>query len=127
MAGMSSNTWYSITLAPFTDPSWVASVYNATPYIVDIVASGVQMPVFCVVNYGVGSLSTVAYLGGTCDIPNDAVTIVSTLTMDTSTFSNGDTWYSIRYPVGSAWLWYSSASFAVRRLAAPTTLGAFIA
>lgn len=124
---LASNTWYAITLADFSDASWSAWVYDVPAFVVDCIASGVALPIFCETDFGVGSYAIVYALGGTCFIPSDAITVVTTPVMDTSAFSSGDTWYSIRYPVGGAWMWYSSASFTVRQLAAPTTLGAFIA
>ena len=127
MAGMSDLTWYSITLAPFSDPSWVAASYSAPPYITDAVASGGIIPVFCVYNLGAGDLALISYLGGTCNIPSDAVTIAGTLTMNTSTLLSGETWYSVRWPSGgSGWQWYSSASGLVKSLDPSSTLGAFI-
>lgn len=124
---LASSTWYSITIADFADSSWSGWTYGAPSFVIDCIASGVALPIFCETDFGSGSYAVVYALGGTCFIPSDAITVVTTPTMDTSAFSNGDTWHSIRYPVGGAWLWYSSAAFAVRRLAAPTTLGAFIA
>lgn len=124
---LASNTWYAINVAAFTDPAWMAWVYQIPAAIVDSVASAVAIPVFCETDFGTGSYAILYFNGGTCFVPSDAITVVTTPTMDTSAFVSGDTWYSIRYPVGGAWLWYSSASFSVRRLAAPTTLGAFIA
>lgn len=124
---LSSNTWYAINVATFTDPAWVAWVYPIPAAIVDCIASGVAIPVFCEADFGPGSYAILYFNGGTCFVPSDAITVASTPVMDTSAFVSGDTWYSIRYPAGGAWMWYSSASFSVRRLAAPTTLGAFIA
>ena len=124
---LASNTWYAITIADFSDAAWAAWVYPIPVFVVDCIASGVAVPVFCEIDFGVGSYAVVYALGATCFIPSDAITVVTTPAMDTSAFTIGDTWYSIRYPVGGAWLWYSSASFSVSQLTAPTTLGAFIA
>lgn len=126
MAGMSDLTWYSITLAPFSDPSWVAASYSAPPFITDAVASGGIIPVFCVYNLGAGDLALISYLGGTCNIPSDAVSIVATLTMDTSKFNSGEVWYSVRWPVGGPWQWYSTTSSTVRQLTSTAALAAFI-
>ncbi len=124
---LASNTWYAITIADFGDAAWAAWVYPIPSAIVDSIAAAVAIPVFCETDFGVGSYAILYFNGGTCFVPSDAITVVTTPVMDTSSFIGGDTWYSIRYPVGGAWLWYSSASFTVRQLAAPTTLGAFIA
>jgi hypothetical protein len=124
---LASNTWYAITIADFTDPAWSAWYYPLPPAVVDCIASGVALPIFCEVDFGVGSYVIAHFLGGTCFIPSDAVAVVTTPVMDTSAFSSGDTWYSVRYPAGGAWLWHSSATFLVRRLGSPATLGAFIA
>lgn len=124
---LSSNTWYAITIADFTDPAWSGWVYPVPAFVVDCITSGVALPVFCEIDFGAGSYAVVYAYGGTCFIPSDAITVVTTPMMDTSAFSSGDTWYSVRYPAGGAWLWYSSTSRIVRRLASPATLGAFIA
>jgi hypothetical protein len=124
---LASNTWYAINVAAFTDPAWLGWVYPIPAAIVDCIASAVAIPVFCEIDFGAGSYAVLYFNGGTCLVPSDAITVFATPVMDTSAFVSGDTWYSIRYPAGGSWMWYSTASIAVRRLAAPATLGAFIA
>lgn len=122
---MASNTWYTITLAALAAPPYTAGTYTLPPAMVDLIISGSAFHVFCIFDAGAGAAASVAFVGGSADIPSDAVTIATTPAMDTTTMNDGENWYSVR--AGAAgWYFYGDQSGTVRALTDSTVLGAFI-
>ena len=122
---MTANNWYRVTFAGIADPPWTAGQYSLANAVLDSIASTTAIDVFCISDAGAGAAASIAFLGGTTDVPSDAVTIAATPTMNTQTMDDGDTWYSIRGAT-TQWYFYSATAGTVRALADSTVLGAFI-
>ena len=122
---MTPNNWYRVTFASIADPPWTAGQYSLAGAVLDSIASGSALNVFCITDGGAGNPALVAFAGGLSTVPSSAVTISSTPTMNTQTMDSGATWFSIRLGT-MGWAWYDDQTGQVATLSDSTVLGAFI-
>jgi hypothetical protein len=125
---MTPNTWHIINISAIASPPWTPGTYAAPhPFVIDAIASGAALLVFCLSDAGPGYSATIVGLNGEASIPSDAVTVASTPAMRSDVLTSGATWYSVRNTAsGGAWMWYDDQRGQVGSLALPPALGGFI-
>lgn len=122
---MTDLTWNRVTISAISSPLWTGS-YMVPPFIVDAIASGGSVLVFCIYDLGIGSDALISFLGGGATLPSGAFTVVSTPAMNISVTSTSENWYSVRDSSGAGWLWYGDQYGAVRFMPSSGALGSFI-